>query len=69
MPNDGLSLVQQLQALIQAVLEALSRSREIIAIGRHETSETARSEPLSTPPKKRPAPALPAGAPACFLKL
>ncbi len=30
MPNDGLSLVQQLQALIQAVLEALSRSREII---------------------------------------
>ena len=28
--QDGLSLVQQLQALIQAVLEALSRSREII---------------------------------------
>ncbi len=31
MPNDGLSLVEQLQALIQAVREAISRSREIIS--------------------------------------
>ena len=30
MPSDGLTLVQQLQALIQAVLDALSHSREII---------------------------------------
>ncbi len=30
MPNDGQTLVEQLRALIQAVLDALSRSREVI---------------------------------------
>ena len=42
MPTEGLTLVQQLQALIQAVLEALSRSREII----YETANTTRSSGL-----------------------
>jgi hypothetical protein len=30
MPDEGSNLVQQLQALIQAVIDALSRSRQII---------------------------------------
>jgi hypothetical protein len=30
MPSEGPSLVQQLQALIQSVLDSLSRSREVI---------------------------------------
>jgi hypothetical protein len=30
MPNEGQSLVQQPQALIQSVLDSLSRSREVI---------------------------------------